>query len=360
VFSGLIFESVSYAIFMKNRWGKFWIKLKSWEYWPLHLIYTPIYMYWIWLGLRARSLFYFTAANPAIKMGGLYGESKSEILQALPQRLIPKTIYVSPDEGVEAIEKRANAVGIHFPMIAKPDKGERGFKVEKLKDQAELSSYREAVPTQLIVQEFIDYPEEVAVLYYRFPGEKSGKITSITLKEYLSVTGDGTSTVRQLMQAYPRARLQLDTFEAKQPELLSQVPPAGERWELNPIGNHCRGTTFLDGTHLIDDQLLATFDHVSHQLDGIYFGRYDIKCQSFESLRRGENFCILELNGLKSEPTHIYQPGFSIWKAYGILFRQWKTVYKLALANHQLGVPYTRFRDGVRMFFGTVSKVLTA
>lgn len=283
-------------------------------------------------------------------MGGLYGESKSSILKILPQDLIPKTIFVNPSHSDEEVISMAQDQGIHFPLIAKPDKGERGFKVEKIRDPEELRQYRQEVRTLLIIQEFIDYPEEVAILYHRFPDAQEGEITSITLKEYLSVTGDGKSTVRELMENYPRARLQLDTFEQKHPALLEKIPPANEKWELNPIGNHCRGTTFLDGTHLVDQQLLDTFDQISHQLEGIYFGRYDIKCQSFDSLREGKDFCILELNGLKSEPTHIYQPGFSIWKAYGILFRQWKTIYKLALANHRLGVPYTTITEGVQKF----------
>ncbi len=330
--------------------ANFWIKIKSWEYWPLHLVYTPIYLYWVWLGLRARSLFFFTAANPAIEMGGLFGESKSSILQVLPQELIPLSIYVEPSQSDEEVLSLAQAAGIHFPFIAKPDMGERGFKVEKIEDSAAFFAYRKEVPTRLIIQEFVGYPLEVAVLYYRFPGEKQGKITSITLKEYLSVTGDGSSSVRQLMQAYPRARLQLATFEAKHPALLDQILPAGERRELNPIGNHCRGTTFFDGTHLVDAQLLKTFDGISHRLKGIYFGRYDIKCQDFEALRQGRDFCILELNGLKSEPTHIYQPGFSIWKAYSVLFRQWKTIFQLAKANHALGVPYMGFKEGMKAF----------
>lgn len=335
---------------MSIRQANFLTKLRSWEYWPLHLIYTPIYLYWVWLGLRARHLFFFTAANPAIDMGGLYGESKSSILKQMPLDLIPKTIYVTPDQHDDEVAQLAKGKGISFPLIAKPDMGERGFKVEKLNNKEELIQYRKEVHTEIIIQEFIDYPEEVAILYYRFPDAEKGNITSITLKEYLSVTGDGTSTVRQLMQAYPRARLQLDIFEEKDPDLLHKIPPKGEKWELNPIGNHSRGTTFLDGTHLVDDQLIETFDQISHQLDGIYFGRYDIKCQNFESLRAGKDFCILELNGLKSEPTHIYQPGFSIWKAYGILFRQWKTIYKIAIANHKLGVPYSSVMDAVRKF----------
>lgn len=335
---------------MRFNWTNFLIKLKSWEYWPLHLVYTPVYLYWVWLGIRAKHLFFFTAANPSIVMGGLFGESKSSILKQLPQELLPKTIFIHPDHSDEETERLATEKGISYPMIAKPDMGERGFKVEKIANQAELIQYRKEVQTDLIIQEFIDYPEEVAILYHRFPGSAKGEITSITLKEYLSVTGDGISTVRQLMQAYPRARLQLDTFEEKHPALLDQVPPKGEPWELNPIGNHCRGTTFLDGTHLVDEDLVEIFDRISHRLEGIYFGRYDIKCQSFESLRQGQDFRVLELNGLKSEPTHIYQPGFSIWEAYGVLFRQWKTIYQIALANHRKGVPYTRVKDAVNLF----------
>ncbi len=34
------------------------IKLFNWEYWSFNVVYAPIFIYWLWLGLRARSFFF--------------------------------------------------------------------------------------------------------------------------------------------------------------------------------------------------------------------------------------------------------------------------------------------------------------
>ena len=170
----------------------------------------------------------------------------------------------------------------------------------------------------------------------------------MTLKKFLSVTGDGKSTVRELITAYPRAKLQLETLEESQPKLMNQIPDKGEEVRLVSIGNHCKGTTFLGGNHLIDEQLTQIFDEISSQIDGIYFGRFDIRCQSVEALKAGQHFKILEINGVKSEPTHIYEPGFSIWEAYRILFRQWNTIYKISMENKARGFVFPTFKEGLK------------
>ncbi len=334
---------------MKN--SRFWIKLRSWEYWPLNVVYTPIYLYWLWLGAKAGTLMFFEALNPGIKHGGLYGDSKKDILALIPEAYLPRTIFVPKGQPLPKIVATIAEKGISYPIIAKPDIGERGFLVEKLADEAALKAYLEKAPMDLIIQDFVAYPEEISVLYYRFPHETSGHITSITLKKYLSVTGDGTSTVRELVEAYPRAYLQLPTLESRHPELLDTIPLKGEELELVPYGNHCRGAMFLDGNDQIDAQLIDTFDQLSHQMEGVFFGRYDIKCQSMQALKEGRDFAILEFNGAKAEPTHIYQPGFSMLEAYRVLFRQWNTVYALSKANMRLGFRPLGLFEGLREFF---------
>jgi hypothetical protein len=127
-----------------------------------------------------------------------------------------------------------------------------------------------------------------------------------------------------------------------------KVLPKGEKYLLEPIGNHCRGTTFLDGNRFIDEKLVSVFDEVSHQLNGIYFGRYDIKCESIEDLKNNRNWSIIELNGVKSEPTHIYQPNASLLEAYKVLFRQWRVIYDISMANKKRGIPFPTFSEGMK------------
>lgn len=326
----------------------FWIRLRSWEYWPMHLIYTPVYLYYLFLALRARAFVFFSAANPGIDLGGFWGESKMDILNKIPREWIPKSLFVPVSTSLDTVLRQLNQMKISFPIIAKPDVGERGFLVEKIHSEEELHKYMDSYPVNLVLQEFISEPEEISVLYYRYPGQQKGSITSVTLKKFLTVTGNGEDTVRQLVEAYPRARLQLATLEEGNPALMEEVLPTGKELQLVPIGNHCRGTTFLNGNAHIDQELLTLFDTISHRLDGIYFGRFDIKCRSMADLKAGRHFYILEINGVKAEPTHIYQPGFSIWEAYRILFRQWTTIYEISMANHLLGVPFPGVIDTIK------------
>lgn len=326
----------------------FWIRLLNWEYWPMHLVYTPVYLYYLFLSLRARAFVFFSAANPGIDMGGLLGESKYDILQKIPSTYIPKTLYLSKElshgEVISALEKTT----ISFPLILKPDVGERGFMVEKIRDEVELADYRRSVPATLLAQEYVHYQEEVSVLYYRYPEQKHGVISSLTLKEFLHVEGDGKRNLEELILDYPRALLQYETLKERFHDRLEEIPPKGKKVDLVAIGNHSRGTKFLNGNHLIDEQLRATFDHISHQIDGIYFGRFDIRCESLESLKKGERFKILEINGVKSEPTHIYDPDFSLWEAYKVLFKQWNTIYEISQQNRQKGVPVIGSREAFK------------
>jgi hypothetical protein len=303
-------------------------------------------IYYCWLSIKARSPFFFFSTNPGIESGGLLIESKKDILDLIPDHLKPKTLFFEYPASVEEILEKIGADGIHFPVIAKPDYGERGWMVEKIEDQEELRIYVNQLRINLIIQEFIDMPVEVGIFYYRLPDESRGHISSVTGKELLHVTGDGSSTVRMLIRDNARAKLQLKELEKRHQGLMNYVPARKERVELIPIGNHCRGTTFIDRYDVIDNRLEETVDSFARRIPGFYYGRFDIRCSDIESMRQGRTIKILELNGVKSEPAHIYHPGSSIIEAYRVLFFHWKILFKIALANHKNGYGYPSIREG--------------
>ena len=68
------------------------------------------------------------------------------------------------------------------------------------------------------------------------------------------------------MQKKPRARLQLARFQQNYPTVLSNIPAKGAEIELEPIGNHSRGTTFLNGNHHHSEKLERAFDKISFQI----------------------------------------------------------------------------------------------
>ena len=325
---------------------RFWIKLRSWEYWPAGVVYTPAILYHCWLALRARSFFYFSAANPSIENGGLHGESKWKILEMIPREYLPQSALVREQDDENQLDTILQKNNFQFPIIAKPDLGARGWNVQRIHSREELSDYRRRMPVDFILQDFVDYPVELSVFYFRKPGASKGKISSITMKELLHITGDGISTMRQLIEAKPRAFLQKDVLEREWAGQLENVIPAGEKVELVPYGNHCRGAMFVNYNDYIDGQLESVFDTISRQIDGFYYGRFDLRCAGMEDLRAGKNFKILELNGVSAEPGHIYHPGYSFWQAQKDIFYHINTIFDISVANHrQHKVPYLRYSE---------------
>ena len=200
-------------------------------------------------------------------------------------------------------------------------------------------------PFDFIIQEYIEWEEEVSVLYHRFPDADEGKVTSICLKKKLEVTGDGQKTIKALMQESSRARLQLARFEADQPALLQQILANGASLQLEPIGNHSRGTQFLSGNHLISPAVHQTFHKIGQGMEGIHYGRFDLKCKHLDSLQTGEGISILEFNGVAGEPAHIYDPAIPIWKKYRDYYQHWKIIYQIYKVQRQKGIPAMTIRE---------------
>ncbi len=341
---------------LKSRWQRFkqssfYVKWMNREYWPSYVANIPIFGFWLLFAVRSRSFFYFSAVNPVIETGGVLGESKINILRRLPKSVIPKTIFIKKENAdVGWITQQIKLAGISFPIIGKPDIGERGFLVEKIENEAQLQNYLKGINADFIIQEFVDLPLEMSVMYYRMPNAERGEITSVCVKEMLTVNGDGISTIEELMQNYPRARFQLSRFKNKSPELLKQVPQNGETVEIEPIGNHCRGTTFLNGNHLIDEALRKVFNTIGLTMEGIHYGRFDLKYRSVEALKNGRDFKILEFNGIASEPAHIYDPAYPALKGYKDFYDHWKIIYRISKMQRVLGIPSMTWKEAVYFY----------
>ena len=186
--------------------------------------------------------------------------------------------------------------------------------------------------------------------YYRMPGEAKGHITGIVGKEFVTITGDGQSTIEQLLMLDPRYILQLPFLKKSSATELTIVLPKGDVHVLVPFGNHSRGAKFLDISYLIDQELIDSMDKVCKQIEGFYFGRIDIRYENWDALRQGKQFAIVELNGAGSEPTHMYDPRHSVFFAWREIIRHWNIMAKIARINRlQQKIPYMRIKDGLRI-----------
>ena len=333
-----------------------YIRLTSWEYWPFGIVQAPIFIYWLWLSIKARTPFFFSASNPGILTGGMMGESKFDVLNLVPESHRPKTILIQIPVTPEALKQQLADGGFSYPCIFKPDLGERGWKVKIIRNDDDVLAYLGQIPLNFLAQEYVEAPLEFGVYYIRKPEEANGRVVSITGKEMLSVTGNGISTLRELVLSKDRARLQAARLAIEFADRWEWVVPDGEQIILNRIGNHCLGTQFLDAGHLIDETLHTSFDDLSKQIPGFYFGRYDLVCNSEEDLRKAR-VKVVELNGCGAEPAHIYHPGASFWKAVGVLFQHWRDLYEVSVQNHRRGVPYMGLREGISIFRKTTAVV---
>ena len=137
-------------------------------------------------------------------------------------------------------------------------------------------------------------------------------------------------------------------FVEARPELMGYIPQHGEILLLEPIGNHSRGTMFLNGNEHISEALCHHFDEIARNFTGIYYGRFDLKCHSISELEKGERYKVLEFNGVASEPAHIYDPSYPTWKAYRDIFRHWKIIYQISRVQLTKGVKPMTIREAAR------------
>lgn len=277
-------------------------------------------------------------------MGGMFGESKFDVLNLVPSTHRPKTILISLPTKVDEVMHRLRDSGMTFPLIFKPDLGERGWMVRKIKSEADVAAYLSEIKINFLAQELVDLPLEFGIFYVRYPNQPAGRVTSIVGKEMLTVVGDGKKTLAELILEKERAKLQWQILKEKFRDQLSRVLSVDEKIELVSIGNHCLGTKFLNANHLITEKLSASFDQLSQQISGFYFGRFDLRVASLEDLENAR-VQIMELNGCGAEPAHIYDPGFSFLKAVGVLFKHWHDIYRISQQNRQRGISFITFSE---------------
>ncbi len=325
------------------------IELENWwfravrpEFWPYWAIYGPVAIYAVFSAIRSWSCSFWSTTNPGIPTGGMLGENKADISELIPEAYRPKSCLINRNV---SIGEQLRASGITFPVVIKPVIGRRGRKVAKLLNLGQLEAYFKVHKDDFLVEQFIEAPIEAAVYYWRNPETGASGISSVALKDFLRVTGDGTRTIAQLLAADSRKQLQLPRLLRQQPDLMKLVLNLGETKLLEPIGNHNRGTTFLDARYLITPNMVAAFDHIHSQLSGIWLCRFDLKATSLDDLQTGNNLIIMEINGVCAELAHIYQPNYPLHQLWGDTLRQWRKIYEIGTANHRLGAKYLTWTE---------------
>ena len=294
-------------------------------------------MYGCWLALKSKDPAFFTTANPLIPTGGLFGASKYDLLKHLPAKWVPETYYSKDLSKEQNILTSLQQNSIIFPVVLKPDLAERGVGVQIVDSANELNRIAHTITYPVVIQNFIHSTLEFGVFFIKHPDAEKGKIVSIVQKEFLTVKGDGKSTILELMSANDRSYLTLEKWIKNKNPLLPKVPAFNENLIIEPIGNHNRGTKFINANHLINQQMADIFTDICKHLPEFYYGRIDLKCKDISDLYSGNNISVMEVNGINSEPAHIYDPGISYLTGLKTVLNHWDEIYKIAKINRQRG-----------------------
>ncbi|MES2681930.1 MAG: hypothetical protein V4650_00280 [Pseudomonadota bacterium] len=337
----------------RQRWSIRLERARRWEFWPAWLYYLPIVGWILWLGLKHRSPTAFTAANPALDASGVVGERKHQALAPLqanaPDLVAEFTLLHAGEASLRRDEALQFAQRVGFPVVLKPDVGQRGRGVFIARDAAGVGDYLSRFDGSVIAQRYIG-GEEFGVFIARAPGDAAVQVLSIVHKTFPSVSGDGVQTLQQLILADARARLISSALFTRWAGQLARVPMAGEQIVLVEIGAHCRGSLFLDATALCTPALIRALTRLADAVPGYGFGRIDLRIPSVAALQAGEGLRVLELNGVTAESAHIYHPDTPLLDGYRAMFRQWSLAFEIGAAQARQGADITSPLQLLRLF----------
>ena len=321
--------------------------ISPFEFLPAWFVYAPVVVQSAVLSVYHRDWALPLIANPAIKLSGMVGESKHDIFGAageltrqwiLPFVTIEKT-QADPEAQFTYAKNKMQQHALCYPLVAKPDLGCRGVGVKLVKNDQQLRDYIDLFPQQgrFLLQERSSYRAEAGIFYVRQPGDKCGKIISITLKYSPYVVGDGKSTLRQLIEGCPRAGKLQHLYLPRHKEHLERVIPEGDEFQLAFAGSHSRGCIFRNGNQFITSELEQKLDQILGDFDGFNYGRLDVKFRDIRQLMSGEDFDILEINGASSEAAHIWDSDTSLSHIFATLLQQYRLLYQIGSKHKKQG-----------------------
>ena len=317
------------------------------EFWPSWVMYAPVGFQWIILAVRYGSLTLPFLANPSLRLSGMVGVPKSELMKQatnLASRMIlPWTAYVvgdqSPQEQAERLIAQAAEQDIMLPFVCKPDIGCRGVGVKLVETQEQLAPIIQAYPkgSTLLCQKLASYETEAGIFYVKDPQTGISEIVSMTLKTLPRITGDGLRTVGELIKADRRAGRLVHLYYERHQDIWNHILPEGEEIRMIFSASHSKGAIFTDARTSITDELTETIEAIMQGLPDFYYGRLDVKFSDLDSLKNGKTIEIIEINGASSESIHIWDKDTRFFDALKALLWQYRTLFRIGAYHRSQG-----------------------
>ena len=266
-------------------------------------------------------------ANYALDHGEIGLGSKFDSQLAFDQRFFLPSVLIgdslSVDQKKDQIHQFVNQHG--YPVILKSNVGSVGKGIAKISTKNDVDRHAPRLLGGYILQKFTSNPFECGVFYIRQNGKP--KITGINKKHFPTVVGNGREDVLALAKRHPRYSKHWRSF--LQDIDTAEVLELGVEKRLSFIGSHTLGCKFTDDADLHTDELERAIFAVFETQPGFNFGRVDVKAADEEAFKRGE-FVVIEVNGVASLPTHMFDPKYSVWQAYEIFFQHAKYLANIA------------------------------
>ena len=319
-------------------------RILTWHRLPFWFFHLPTVPYHVYLALRNLDPFYFGSANPIMARGDFGGVGKWDLLSSLAPEALPATLVAPPGTSVEEVARWMTTHRLAYPLISKPNQGERGSDVRRIHSDDDLREALSDASGDLLVQEYVGGIEAGALLV-RPPGREPPYLASLAVKEKLSVTADGRSALRQLVLDQTPARFH-DRLLRINRQRADSVPPPGTL-EVEFVAQPFLGTRLRSLQDRDGEALCRALVRITDDLAGFSIGRFDLKAPSVDALLAGRDLKVLELNLTASIPLHIWDARYSGVYALRELCAHWRRVAALSRAHRARGAPRMRLRHVV-------------
>lgn len=317
------------------------------EFWPGWIMYAPVFLQWMFLALRYQSLTLPFLANPSLKLAGMVGVAKTDLMKQATGKakevILPWIHHEvddrSANEQATICLKKAKDKQIELPLVCKPDIGCRGVGVKLVETQNQLENIiaRYPVGATLICQKLASYEDEVGIFFVKDPQTGVVEMPSMTIKVLPRVTGDGVQTVGQLIEHDSRAGQLKFLYHERHKDKWGHIPAAGEDIRLVFSASHSKGAIFTNACEHVTPALMKAIDEIMQGFPDFYYGRLDVKFSNLESLKSGENLELIEVNGASAESIHIWDKDTKFFDAIKALLWQYSTLYRIGAYHRSQG-----------------------
>ena len=282
--------------------------------WSNAFLYLPIRIGILLTSIRLWSLTAFASANPGFgRMGGFIGDEKSALLEHFESdpRTCPTLRLLAEDSNEARVASARAFAGKHgFALILKPEIAEDGAGLRIIQGDEALVAALQNCTEDWVLQPRLP-GREFEVVWRRAPGSANGLLMAVVEKRNVTVVGNGTRALEELIHADDIAINRAELYLHLHSRHLTEIPAAGESVILNPTGSYAHGADCVYRPDLVTDALRDSVTAYCRQFPGLHYARLS---------------------------SVVRDTSLGVWNAYPIMWRQVRLCLQAGADNLRLGV----------------------